>query len=171
MNTIPIRSPAYSTRNHINIPLFKSKHNFFKNSFFPSTIIKWNNLDPNLRNSDTYGTFKNTFLKFIRPSPNSIFDCHNPQGIEFLTKLDLGLSHLHEHKFKQSFQDSLNPLGKCSAEAESTSHFLLHWPIYNNDQSSHLRASLKNGQHLTQKIFLLSSFKNWCFSFPYILNF
>ena len=52
-NIIPIRSPAYSTRNHVNIPLFKTNHNFFKNSFFPSTIIEWNNLDPNLRNTET----------------------------------------------------------------------------------------------------------------------
>ena len=128
-NIIPIRNPAYSTRNHVNIPLFKTNHNFFKNSFFPSTIIKWNNLDPNQRNSDTYGTFKNAILKFIRPSPNSVFECHNPQGIKFLKRLCLGLSHLREHKFKHSFQDSLNPLCKCGAEVESISHFLLHCPI------------------------------------------
>ena len=77
-NIIPIRNPAYSTRNRVNIPLFKTSHNFFKNSFFPSTIIEWNNLDPNLRNSDTYGTFINAVLKFIRPSPNSVFECDNP---------------------------------------------------------------------------------------------
>ena len=71
-NMIPIRNPVYSTRNHINIPLFKSNDNVFKNSFFPSTIIEWNNLDPNLRNSDTYATFKNAILKFIRPSPSSV---------------------------------------------------------------------------------------------------
>ena len=33
------------------------------------------------------------------------------------------------------------------------------------------RACLKNGQRLTQKHFMRSSFKNWCFWFPYILNF
>ena len=59
------RNPYYITINHANIPLFKTDHNFFLNSFFPSTIIKYNNLDPNLRNSDTYGTFKNTILMFI----------------------------------------------------------------------------------------------------------
>ena len=32
-------------------------------------------------------------------------------------------------------------------------------------------ACLKNGQHLTQKIFMRSLFKNWCCWFPYILNF
>ena len=79
-------------------------------------IVEWNNLDPNLRISNTYGTFKNAILKLLRPSPNSVFECHNPQGIKFLTRLRLGLSHLCEHKCKQSFQDSLNPLCKCGAE-------------------------------------------------------
>ena len=51
-NIIPTRNPFYITRNHTNIPLFKTNHIFFKNSFFPSTIIEWNNLDPKLRNSD-----------------------------------------------------------------------------------------------------------------------
>ena len=32
------------------------------------------------------------------------------------------------------------------------------------------RACLKNGQHLTQKNFMLSPFKNWSFWFPYILT-
>ena len=50
-NIISIRNTIYSTRNHVYIPLFKTNRNFFKNSFFPSTIIEWNNLDPNLRNS------------------------------------------------------------------------------------------------------------------------
>ena len=83
-NIIPTRNPFYITRNHTNIPLFKTNHIFLKNSFFPSTIIEWNNLDPKLRKSDTYGTFKNTILKFLRPSPNSVFKCHNPQEIKFL---------------------------------------------------------------------------------------
>ena len=142
-NIIPIRNPAYSTRNHINIPLFKTNDNFFKNPFFLSTIIQWNNLDPILRNSGAYETFKNTILKFIRPSPNSVFECHNPSGIKFLTKLRLGLSHFCDHKFRHSFQDSLNPLCKCVAEVESTSHFLLHCPIYNNEMSS-LRSTIRN---------------------------
>ena len=142
-NLVPIRNPAYSTRNHVNIPLFKTNHNFFKISFFPSTIIEWNNLDPNLRNSDTYGNFKNTILKFIRSSPNSVFECHNPEGIKFLTKLCLGLSHPLKHKFKHSFQDSLKPVYKCSAEVESASHFMLYSPIYNNYRFS-LLCTIRN---------------------------
>ena len=102
-NIIPIRNSSYITRNHAKIPLFKTNHNFFKNSFIPSTIIKWNNLVPNLRNSDIYGAYKNTILKYIRPSPNSVFKGHNRQGIKFLTRLRLGLCHLREHKYKHNF--------------------------------------------------------------------
>ena len=141
-NINPTRNSSY-IRNHAKIPLFRTNHNFFKNSFFLSTIIEWNNLDPNLRNSDTYGTFKNTVLKFIRPSPNSLFECHNPPGVKFLIRLRLGLSYLHEHKFRHSFPDLLNPLCKCDFELESTPHFLLHCPIYNNDRSC-LLSTIKN---------------------------
>ena len=68
---------------------------------------------------------------------------NNSQGIKFLTRLHFGLSHLYEHKFKHSFQDSLNPLCKCSIEGESTLHVLLHCPMYSNDRSSLLN-TLRN---------------------------
>ena len=40
---IPEKTSSYITRNADNIPLFNIKHNFYKNSFFPSAIIEWNN--------------------------------------------------------------------------------------------------------------------------------
>ena len=127
---IPSRIASYATRNMDNIPFFKTRHSFFKNSFFPSTIIEWNNLDHNIRNSSSFNIFRRSILKFIRPSANSFFNCHNPKGIKFITRLRLGLSHLREHKFKHSFQDSLNPFCSCGLDIESTGHYLLHCPTY-----------------------------------------
>ena len=92
------------------------KHKFFKNSYFPSTIFEWNKLDSNIRNSETLNTFRSNIPKFIRPTANSIFDCHNPIGVKLLTRLRSGLSRLHEHKIKHIFQDTLNPL--CSSRKE-----------------------------------------------------
>ena len=108
------------------------KHQFFKNSYFPSTIIEWNKLDSNIRNSETLNIFKSKILKFIRSTANSIFGCHNPIGVKLHTRLLLGLSHLHEHKFKHSFQDTLNPLCSCGKEVETTFHFLLSCPNYSD---------------------------------------
>lgn len=96
-NTIPTTNPSYTTRNYGYIPLFITKYSFFKTLFLQSTIIELNYVDPNLRNSDTYENFKNLTLRFLRPSPNIVFKCHNPQRITFLIKLRLGLSHLLEH--------------------------------------------------------------------------
>ena len=96
---IPQRSSSYITRNSDEIPYFKSKQNFYKNSFFPSTTIDWNNLDHDLRNSESYILFRFNIVKCIRPSPNSLYGCQNVIGIKLVTRLHLGSSHLRERKF------------------------------------------------------------------------
>ena len=115
-------------------PLLRQDIKFSKILFFPSAIIEWNNLDPNLRNSKSISVFKEKILNFIRPSPNSVFDIRNPKGIKLITRLRLGLSHLREHKFKHSFQDTLNPLCNCGQDIESTAHFFLHCPFFINER-------------------------------------
>ena len=47
-NLIPARKTHYSLRNSGNISCFNTKHNFFKHSFFSSTIIEFNKLDVSL---------------------------------------------------------------------------------------------------------------------------
>ena len=98
-NIIPIIVSKYNTRNFNNIPQFKVKHNFFRNSFFHSAVIEWNKLDLNIGNSESLNVFQNSLLKFIRPSGNSVFNCHNPRGVKLPTRLRLGLSHLREKLF------------------------------------------------------------------------
>ena len=70
---IPSRSSSYVTRNIHSIPFFKTRHTFFKNAFFPSTIIGWNKLDHIIRNSSSFNIFRKSILKFIRQSANSFF--------------------------------------------------------------------------------------------------
>ena len=67
----------------INPPNFKVKHDYFKNSFFPSTLIEWNKLDLNIRNSERLTNFKGNILKFIHPSENRVFPCNNPKRIQY----------------------------------------------------------------------------------------
>ena len=83
-------------------------------------------LTSTLETQQTSITFKKKLLNFIRPCSSSIFDIHNPTGNKLLTRLRLGFSHLHEHKFRHCFQDTLNPLCKLGKDIESTMHFFLH---------------------------------------------
>ena len=83
-NLIPLQTSSRITRSSNNIPCFYFKHNFFKNSFFPSVIIEWNNLDISIHNSNSLSNFKKSILQLIRPSSSSAYNCFNNKGIKIL---------------------------------------------------------------------------------------
>ena len=60
-----------------NMPCFNTKHNFFKYSFFPSTIIGWDKLNISLLKCNSFNVFKKESLKSIRPSSNSFYNCQS----------------------------------------------------------------------------------------------
>ena len=80
-NTIPKSNTQRQTRNSGNIPSFLVKHDYFKNSFFPSAIIEWNILDCYTGKENSFEAFKKRILSLIRPMPNSIYNIHNPLEI------------------------------------------------------------------------------------------
>ena len=125
-NLILYLNRVRETRHSNNIPAIHTRHNCLKNSFFPSTISEWNNLDCKIRNSGSLSIFKKNLLNFIRPCGNSIFNIRNPYGIKLLKRLRIWLSRLRDHKFRHYFQDNLNPLCDCGNDTETTTHFLLH---------------------------------------------
>ena len=127
---IPHVTHSYATtnnknKNNRNIPSFNCKTEYFINSFFPNVINELNKLDIKITNIISHNSFKNSLLSFIRPLHCDTFGIHNPIGLQLLTRLRMGLSHLNEHKFKYNFSDLLNPLCACNLEPETTSHYLL----------------------------------------------
>ena len=64
---IPPNNNIYATRSSLSnkISSFKTRHNFFKDSFFPTVTSEWNSLDVNIRNSTSINVFKKELLKFI----------------------------------------------------------------------------------------------------------
>ena len=108
----------------------KSDIIFSKIIFFPSAVIESNKLDSRLQKVKSFTDFKKNILSFIRPKANKVFNCNSSKGLKFVTRLRLGLSHLREHKFKYSFQDSINPLCSCSLDVESTIHYFIHCPQF-----------------------------------------
>ena len=152
-NLIPDRVKFYSTRSSQidNISNIKTRSNFFRNSFFPSTITEWNKLDRDIRNSDSLNVFKLSLLKFVRPVANSVFEINNPYGLKLLTRLRLGLSHLRYHKFRHNFQDCINPICVCGLEIETTTHFLLHCPLFQCARQSLLTNIKKIDESILKK--------------------
>ena len=131
---IPSSNTIFDTRNTNDIPLVYIKYNFFKDIIYPSTIIEWNKLDPEIWNSASFNSFKESILKSIRPAPNSIFRYHNSTGIKYLKWLRVKFSHLRALNFKHSFQDTINLLCTCSKVVETKNLFILHFPYYENER-------------------------------------
>ena len=77
---IPVRHSSHTSRNVHSIPFLSVKQFFQK--LFPSTISEWNNFD---RNSESLSILRKNILHFIRPSPNSIHNCHNLKGVKLIT--------------------------------------------------------------------------------------
>ena len=63
--------------------------------------------------------------------------------MKLITRLRVGLCRLGEYKFKHSFQDTLNPICSYDFDVESTSHYILHCPMYNNERHT-LLSTIKN---------------------------
>ena len=131
---IPKPLTSYATRNSENLPPIKANHSFFKNTFFPSTIIEWNKLDSNIRCPPSYKLFRKRIQEFIRLRPNSIFNVPNSLGLTYLTRLFVGLIHLREHKFRHDFRYSLSPICNCGNAIESIKHYLLHCSNFRNER-------------------------------------
>ena len=49
--------------------------------------------------------------------------------MKYLSRIRLGRSHFHEHKFKHSFQDTLIPIYACGSDIETPCHYLISCPI------------------------------------------
>lgn len=116
---------THSLRNSHNILCFNATHNFFKYSV-------------RLQKCDSFNFFKKEILKFIRPSSNSFYNhinliIFNLIWIKYMTRIRLCLSPLREHKFKHSYQDSVNPICNCGSDFESVIQYFIHYPIYSNE--------------------------------------
>ena len=135
---IPSTTKKYSSRNANNIPLVRANTNYFMDTFFPSTLTQWNKLDLGIRKSNSLNIFKSRLLRFVRPLENSVFTCHNPIGITYLTRITLGFSHLCYHKFKHGFLDAIDPLCSCSTGIENTVPYFLHCPNFSFPRNNFL---------------------------------
>ena len=103
----------------------------YKKSFYPDTVSSWNNIGPELRDAQSLSIFKKYILKIIRPVKNDIFNIFNPSCIKWIFQLRVGLSPLKSHKKRHNFADTPFDTCPCTLNAETTQHFLLECPNYN----------------------------------------
>ena len=119
----PLRSALTNKTNVI-----PSRTRTFKKTLFPYCINEWNNLNTEIRNTESIKFFKKMIVTDNKE--NSVFSVYDPYGLKLLTRLRLQFSHLKEHKFRHGFSDTVSPMCEYNAEIEDTEHFLLRCHFY-----------------------------------------
>ena len=109
----------------------------FLHSFYPDSVLSWNNLGPEIRNLETLSDFKKKLLKIIKPhQAQSIFKIHDPDNLKYVYQLRVGLSQLKSHKKNHNFQDTPSDTCQCGTGMETTEHFLLICPNYTRQRET-----------------------------------
>ena len=91
---IPKSKRTIRTRNN-HMPSCRCRTDYFKYTFFTSTLNDWFHLDNNIRNSESVPIFKSKLLSFILLVQSNICNIFDQKGLKFLTCLRFGLSYLN----------------------------------------------------------------------------
>ena len=126
----PLRERLFGYRSTNTIRTIPCRTDRYKKTFYPDTIVSWNNIGPELRGAKSLSIFKKNILKIIRPEKKAIFNIHNYLGIKWIFQLRVGLSPLKAHKKRHRFNDTPDDTCQCSLGSETTLHFLLKCPIF-----------------------------------------
>ena len=128
--TLPRQSNVhYSFRNNRNIQQFLCKKDFFYESFFPSSIRLWNNLNFNLRDIQSLNEFKSKLNRKISKNFNKACMWHTANSAVQHSRMCMGLSALNSQRKAYNFiSEDLCP--NCHEKKETVTHFFFECPFY-----------------------------------------
>ena len=116
-------------RNASSLTLPHNRTSQFQKSFVPDTTRTWNTLPPDIRSQGSLRSFKKdvTALLGARPPPH-YYVVGSKFGNKIHTQLRLGNSDLNAHLYQ--IQKHPHPHCQCGHKTETTTHFILHCPLY-----------------------------------------
>ena len=124
---------VYPLRNGGDIIVPFCRMSLTRESYIPSTIRKWNNLDQSLRNISSLPKFKKELQKLDRFNVHCIpkYYFYGPRKLNvILTQLRCSASFLNYDLYRAHILT--DPSCQCGADVEDAKHFLLECPRYVN---------------------------------------
>ena len=119
----------------------------FSKTFFPYCVDQRNKLNLETRKAKSIFRFKKLII--TQKLENSLYNVHESIRVKLLSRFRLRFTHLNKHKFRLGFNDTVNPMCPCGADAETTEHFLLRCHCFST-QTSELFDNFKGMIHLFQ---------------------
>ena len=121
----------YNLRNENDIRTIPCRTQLYFNSFLPSTIRDWNELDTEIRSSPSLNIFKSRLMKKTK-IPKYYIDGNRFEQVQ-LTRIRTNCSALKDDLFQKDIVES--PLCSCG-QVENSFHFFFQCPNF-----THLRRS------------------------------
>lgn len=119
----------YPLRNNENYTLPQNRLTLSENSFIPSTVRLWNNLDIEIRNKPTLHSFKSQLISQTNVHPNHILNHKGKRTTSILfTRLRHNCSALKYDLYRCNLVD--NPSCECGNPCENSYHFFFECPLY-----------------------------------------
>jgi hypothetical protein len=130
---------GHRLRNSKRLKNIICKKTNYKTTFFPSTIIDWNNLEIEIKNITSQNVFKKRMLTKIRPKKSSYFGLLDNDKVRYLTMLRMELSPLRAHKKRYNFLDTSDDTCLVCECPETTEHYLLECHSFRHTRDTMLQ--------------------------------
>ena len=102
--------------------------------FYPRTVMEWNNLDRNIRQATSAESFKLKVNKDTKSKPPDWFYIGDRRWAVNHARLRMMCSSLNDHLYSQLHVVD-DPKCNCGNSRETTKHFLLDCPLYHNERA------------------------------------
>ena len=118
---------AYNLRNRDNYTINYTRTSSHYNSFFPSAVRQWNDLNLDVRNSASLSAFKNKLnVGVCKVSP--YYCTGKRKNVINHTRLRNNCSALNGDLYRNYVKES--PICSCGGEDETATHYLFHCANY-----------------------------------------
>ena len=131
-NVISPLNPLCRWNHHDNLNGIRFKTLFsrtvkFNDSFFPSCVVDWNELDEIFKKAINKKFFQSSLVKLVSPPKSNNFNILDNLGLMYLTQLRVGLNR---YKFDHNFNDTIDPMCSVNDGVEDSTHLLLSCHLY-----------------------------------------
>ncbi len=123
----------YALRNEHNFPQLRTRTSTFQNSFIPKTIQDWNNLDNDIKGSNTLETFTRKLNTPPLEVPKWFYLGERSMSINH-AKLRMLCSPINDHLYSHIHVIE-SPTCICGHNRENNKHFLLECPLFINERN------------------------------------
>ena len=128
----------HALRHPRNLRLLPCRTIKLKMSFFPSSIVLWNNMPENLKDIPSVSSFKHALKSLFLPPTPPVYYGTGPRWYSVLhTRLRLKHNALSANLHRFGIKES--PSCECNAPAENEVHYFFHCQLYVNARDTLLQ--------------------------------